>query len=114
NRKNAFKNALETCIVSFAGQKVHLQKSLVGLLLNFDQVGNRNRSFDLRKINSFTMLDAIFRGLHSLKSSKKQREPLREATPPESTRSKTKRPEGEHTPRASNGNAVRTAVQTSC
>src|ERR1700687_5784294 len=50
DRENAFEYALETGIVALAGQQIHLQKALVRLLLNLDEVRDRNRSLDLRKI----------------------------------------------------------------
>src|SRR6185437_5390630 len=60
---NAFEDALQTRIVAFARQQVHLQEPLVGLLLNLDQVRNGDRSLNLREIDSFAG-SAIFRGLH--------------------------------------------------
>src|SRR5579883_1543625 len=70
------KNALQACIVPLAGQQIHLKKPLIGFLLDLDQVRNRDRSFDLREIDSFSklaLMGAVFRGLHSLKSSKAAR-----------------------------------------
>src|SRR5438445_8437820 len=53
DRKNGLENTLQTGIVPFVGQEIHLQKALVGLLLHFDQIWNRDRSLNLRKVNSF-------------------------------------------------------------
>jgi hypothetical protein len=53
NRKNRIEDALQTGVFPLAGQEVHLQKSLVGLLLHLDQVRDRDRGFDFREINSF-------------------------------------------------------------
>ena len=68
DRENAFENALETGIVALARQQVHLQEPLVGFFLNLDQVRDRDRSFNLRKINSLAVRN-MFRGLHDPKSS---------------------------------------------
>jgi len=43
NRKTLVENALEPGVVTFAGQQVHLQEAFVRLLLNLDQVRNRDR-----------------------------------------------------------------------
>src|SRR3954447_13239215 len=53
DRENGLENTLQTGIVPFIGQQIHLQKALVGLLLHFDQIWNRDRSLNLRKVNSF-------------------------------------------------------------
>ena len=41
DRENAFENALQTRVVALARQQFHLQKALIRLLLNLDQVRNR-------------------------------------------------------------------------
>src|SRR5258708_31624849 len=46
-------HALQARVFPLSGKKVHLQKSLVGFLLDFDQVWDRNRSLDPREIHSF-------------------------------------------------------------
>ncbi|MEJ7608328.1 MAG: hypothetical protein WKF37_19190 [Bryobacteraceae bacterium] len=40
DREYALENTLEPGIVTFIRQQFHLQKTLVGLLLNFDQIWN--------------------------------------------------------------------------
>src|SRR2546428_647796 len=51
--EHAFKNALQTRVVALLRQQFHLQETLVGFLLDLDQVRNRDRSLDLGKIMSF-------------------------------------------------------------
>ncbi len=52
--KNRIEHSLQADVFALVRQKIHLQKALVGFLLNFDQVGNRNGSFDLGEIHSLT------------------------------------------------------------
>src|ERR1035438_3189601 len=52
NRKYRAENRLQARIFPFVGKQVHLQEALVGILLNLDEVRNRDRSFDFGKINS--------------------------------------------------------------
>src|SRR5438270_5255461 len=52
-REYRFENALKPWVIALVRQKIHLQKALVGLLLDLDQVRDRDRSLNLRKINSF-------------------------------------------------------------
>jgi hypothetical protein len=59
--KYALKNTLQPDVVTLVGQQVHLQKALVRSLLNLDQIRNRNRGLDLRKINTFS--DGAFCGI---------------------------------------------------
>ncbi len=68
DRENALKNALETGVVALAGEQVHLQEPLIGFFLDLDQIRDRDRSFNLRKIDSLTIRN-MFRGLHDPKSS---------------------------------------------
>src|SRR5207249_523503 len=60
--EDAFENALQTRVVALLRQQFHLQEALIGFLLNLDQIGDRDRSLDLRKIVS--LAGAIFRGMH--------------------------------------------------
>src|SRR5579862_148980 len=110
--EHALENALQTRVVAFARQQVHLKKAFVGFLLDLDQIRNRNRGFDLRKINSFSVC-AVFRGVHVQKSSA-EREPLQGRY--KNLRIKTKRPVGVNTPRAGSVHAGRSqaVVQTNC
>src|ERR1022692_988919 len=52
NREYRAENRLQARIFPFVGKQVHLQEALVGILLNLDEVRNRDRSFDFGKINS--------------------------------------------------------------
>jgi hypothetical protein len=53
---------LESTVLALAWQKIHLQEALIGLLLDFNQVGDLDRPLDFRKIQSLAfpnMLVAI-------------------------------------------------------
>ena len=52
NREDGSEHRLQSDIVALIRQKIHLQELLVGIFLDFDQIRNRNRSFDFGKINS--------------------------------------------------------------
>ncbi len=52
NREDGSENRLQADIVALIRQKIHLQELLVRILLDFDQIRNRNRSLDFGKINS--------------------------------------------------------------
>ena len=48
--KHGLKDGLQAAVFALAGQSIHLQKAVVGALLNFDEVGNLNCGRDLGKI----------------------------------------------------------------
>src|SRR6185312_5048247 len=52
NRENGTENALQSRVFAFFGQKVHLQEALIRTPLHFDEIRDRNRGLNLRKINS--------------------------------------------------------------
>jgi hypothetical protein len=52
NREDGREDRLQSDIVALIRQKVHLQELLVRIFLDFDQIRNRNLSFDFGKINS--------------------------------------------------------------
>ena len=52
NREDGSEDRLQSDILALVRQKVHLQELLVRIFLDFDQIRNRNRSFDFGKINS--------------------------------------------------------------
>src|SRR5262249_49845108 len=52
DREYRVEHRLQTDILALVRQQVHLQETLVRLLLNLDEVRNRDRSLDLREINS--------------------------------------------------------------
>ena len=54
DRKDAGEHRLQARVVAFLGQHIHLQKALVALLLDFNQIRDRNGCLDFREINTFT------------------------------------------------------------
>ena len=52
DREYRTENRLQAGIFPLVGKQVHLQEPLVRILLNLDEVRNRDRSLDFRKINS--------------------------------------------------------------
>ena len=50
--KTELKTVCRPGIFPLVGQQIHLQKLLVRLLLNLDQIRNRNGSLDFGEINS--------------------------------------------------------------
>jgi hypothetical protein len=52
NRKNGSEDALKPGIVAFIRQKVHLEKLFIRLLLHFDEIRNRDRGPDSRKVHA--------------------------------------------------------------
>nr|WP_219341374.1 hypothetical protein [Nevskia soli] len=52
NGKNRAEDRLQTGVIALIGQQVHLEKLLVGLLLDLDEVRNGDRRLDLGKIDS--------------------------------------------------------------
>ena len=54
DRKHRLKYRLQSAVVAFAGQAVHLQEALVGTLLYFNQVWNLDGCWNLGKIKTMT------------------------------------------------------------
>ena len=52
DREHRLEYRLQTRIVALTRQTVHLQETLVGTLLHFDQIRNLNRRRDLREVES--------------------------------------------------------------
>src|SRR6202030_4817547 len=50
--EDRIEHALQSGIFSLVRKKIHLQKPLIRFLLNFDQIGNRDRGLDSREIHS--------------------------------------------------------------
>src|SRR5579864_841895 len=65
DRKDRVENRLQPRVFPLVGKQVHLQEPLVRLLLNLDQVRNRNRGLDLGKVHSLGG-GAIMLTIHSL------------------------------------------------
>ena len=57
DRKHGIEHALQAGIFPLAGKQVHLQKPLIRFLLNFDQIGDRDRSLDSGEIHSLARND---------------------------------------------------------
>src|SRR3569833_2239952 len=74
DRKHGSEHRLQADVVALVGQQVHLQKLLIRVALDFDQIRDRNRSFDLGKINSIGG-QAVFRR-HKDSGAPLQQEPL--------------------------------------
>src|ERR1051325_1237104 len=55
DRKDAFEYAFQTRVVALAGQQIHLQKTLIRLLLNLDQVRNRDGGLDFREVDALAI-----------------------------------------------------------
>ena len=64
DRKDRVENGLQADVVALVGQQVHLQKALVRVLLNLDQVRDRDRGLDFGKINSLGS-SAVMLSIHS-------------------------------------------------
>src|SRR4029450_9905188 len=76
DRKDRFEYRLQARILAFRGQTVHLQEPLVRLLLNFNQVRNRDRGIDLREVDTFAV-EVLRQAVHAFRS------PLRPLSEPE-------------------------------
>src|SRR5450631_1647397 len=68
DREHALEHALQPRVIALGRQQVHLQKLLIRLLLNLNQIRNRNRGLDLREIHSLAHHN-IFGSLHDSISS---------------------------------------------
>ena len=69
DRKDRLEHRLETRVLALARQTVHLQEALVGLLLDLDQVRDRNGRLDFRKIDALAV-DVLGKAVHALETSK--------------------------------------------
>ncbi len=54
NRKHRGEHRLQTAILALGREQIHLKKSLVGFLLNLDQVRDLNRALDFGEIQPLT------------------------------------------------------------
>jgi hypothetical protein len=57
---------LQTAVIALARQEVHLQKTLIGLHLDFDQIRNLNRALDFREIETLAFPDVLVTIWHCL------------------------------------------------
>src|SRR4029450_4812629 len=65
DRKHRLEHRLQTRVLALARQTIHLQEAFVGLLLDLDQVRNRNGRLDFRKIDALSV-DVFGKAVHSL------------------------------------------------
>src|SRR5262249_16596589 len=65
DRKHRLEHRLQTRVLALARQAVHLQEALVRLLLDLDQVRDRNSRLDFRKIDALAV-DVLGKAIHSL------------------------------------------------
>src|SRR5262249_11581735 len=64
DREYRVEDGLQTDVLALIGQQVHLQEPFIRLLLYLDQVGDRDGSLDLGKINSLGG-GAVILNIHS-------------------------------------------------
>jgi hypothetical protein len=64
DRKDRLEDRLQPRVLALRGQAVHLQEPLVGLLLNLDQVGDRNGRLDLAEIDALAV-DVLGEAVHA-------------------------------------------------
>ena len=67
DRKHRLEHRLQPGVFTLGRQPVHLQKTLVGLLLNLDQVRNGNRRLDFRKVDPLAV-DVLRKAVHLIGS----------------------------------------------
>src|SRR4029453_3208519 len=72
DRKHRLEHRLETRVLALARQTVHLQEAFVRLLLDLDQVRDRNGRFDFRKVDALAV-DVLGKAVHSLDLEEKNR-----------------------------------------
>src|SRR5439155_20859949 len=76
DREDRVEPALQTPVLALARQTVHLQEALVRLLLDLDQVRDRNSRLDFRKIDALAV-DVLGKAVHSLNLEEKtKRSPI--------------------------------------
>ena len=63
DRKHRLEHRLQPGVFTLGRQTVHLQKTLVGFFLNLDQVRNRNRGLDFRKVDTLAV-DVLGKAVH--------------------------------------------------
>src|SRR6185369_812574 len=65
DREHRLEDRLETRVLALARQTVHLQETLVGFLLDLDQVRDRNGRLDFGKVDALAV-DVLGKAVHSL------------------------------------------------
>ena len=71
DREDRLEHRLQTRVLALARQTVHLQEALVGLLLDLDQVRDRNGRLDFREIDALAV-DVLGKAVHSLDLERKR------------------------------------------
>ena len=66
DRKHRREHRLKSAVIALARQQIHLQKALIRLHLDFNQVGNLNRALDFREIQTLTFPDMLIGVRHEL------------------------------------------------
>src|SRR5262249_29659106 len=74
DREDRLEHGLQPGVLALRGQAVHLQEPFVGLLLNFDQVRDRDRRLDLREIDALAA-DVPRRAVHAFPSPRRPHAP---------------------------------------
>src|SRR5476649_1589026 len=72
DREDRLEHRLETRVLALARQTVHLQETLVRLLLDLDQVRDRNGRLDLREVDALAV-DVLGKAVHALNLEEKNR-----------------------------------------
>src|SRR5579885_3292694 len=65
DRKHGGEHGLKPGVLALARQQIHLQKALIGLHLDFNQVGNLDRALDFREIQALTFPDMLIGVRHA-------------------------------------------------
>src|SRR5581483_9491127 len=65
DRKDRLEHRLKAGVLALARQPIHLQEALVRLLLDLDQVRDRNGRLDFREIDALAV-DVLGKAVHSL------------------------------------------------
>src|SRR5262249_6048702 len=74
DREDRLEHRLETRVLALARQTVHLQEAFVRLLLDLDQVRNRNGRLDFRKIDALAV-NVLWQAVHSLDLEEERKKP---------------------------------------
>jgi hypothetical protein len=64
DRKDRLEDRLEPDVFALSRRRVHLQEALVRLLLDLDEVRDRNRGLDLRELDALP-IDVLVQALHA-------------------------------------------------
>ena len=93
DREDRLEHRLQAGVLALARQTVHLQEALVGLLLDLDQVRDRNGRLDFRKIDALAV-DVLGKAVHTSDLEEDRSARRRTRSPGESADGETARPDG--------------------